>query len=84
MPMLDFRFMRSVVQVCPSCVLRLQGVAIANERRGNGASVDFFVGTPGSVVVLQDSYRLRLACTTTGEAGAYRRQHCRIKAQQAM
>lgn len=66
MPVLDFRFLRSVVHLCRTCVFTVHGIAIANERRGNGASVDFFVGVPGSVLMLRDSYRMRLACTTTG------------------
>lgn len=65
MPTLDFHFMRSVVHLCPTCHFHLHHIAIANERRGNGASIDFFVGEPGSVLTLQDSYRLRLACTST-------------------
>jgi hypothetical protein len=44
-------------------------IAIANERRGNGASIDFFVGDPGSRLTLQDAYRLRLACTATSMYG---------------
>jgi len=66
MPVLDFWFMRSVVHLCRTCVFTMHDIAIANERRGNGASVDFFVGVPGSVLMLRDSYRMRLACTTTG------------------
>jgi hypothetical protein len=66
MPLLDFQFMRSVVHLCPTCTLLIRHIAVANERRGNGAMVDFFVGVPGSVLILKDSYRLRLACTSSG------------------
>lgn len=66
MPVLDFQFARSVVHLCPTCIFRLQNLTIANERRGNGAAVDFFVGVRGSVLLLENSYRFRLACTTTG------------------
>jgi hypothetical protein len=54
------------VHLCPTCVAHLRNIVIANERRGNGAGVDFFVGDPGSSLKLEDSYRLRLACTTSG------------------
>lgn len=66
MPLLDFEFMRSVVHMCATCVFHIWRIAIANERRGNGAAIDFFVGVPGSVLKLEDAYRLRLACTSTG------------------
>jgi hypothetical protein len=66
MPLLDFQFMRSVVHLCPTCTLLMRNIAVANERRGNGAMVDFFVGVPGSMLILKDTYRLRLACTSSG------------------
>lgn len=69
MPRLDFQFMRSVVHLCPTCHFHMHHIAIANERRGNGASIDFFVGDPGSRLTLQDAYRLRLACTATSMYG---------------
>lgn len=66
MPLLDFQFVRSAVHLCATCVFHMRHISIANERRGNGAAIDFFVGVPGSVVKLEDALRLRLACTTTG------------------
>ncbi len=66
MPLVDFKFIRSAVHLCATCIFHMRDVSVANERRGNGAAVDFFVGDPGSVLVLEDSLRLRLACTTTG------------------
>jgi hypothetical protein len=69
MPVLDFSFQRSGVHLCDACVFNMSGVAVANERRGIGAAVDFFAGNgSGAVLVLQDAYRLRPACTTTGES----------------
>lgn len=53
------------VHLCATCQAHLRYIVIANERRGNGAGVDFFVGDPGSSLKLEDSYRLRLACTST-------------------
>ena len=44
MPVLDLRFQRAVVELCSSCVLSITNMSIAQERRGNGAQVDFFVG----------------------------------------
>ncbi|WIA11661.1 hypothetical protein OEZ85_011762 [Tetradesmus obliquus] len=38
--------------------------ATTNERRGNGASVDFFRGRPGSVLALYNTQRVRPACTS--------------------
>lgn len=36
---LDLKFKWAVVELCPSCSFTVQRLAIANERRGNGASV---------------------------------------------
>lgn len=66
MPQLDFQFLRSAVRLCATCFFNMSRIVVANERRGSGAAVDFFMGETGSVLVLQDSYRLRPACTTTG------------------
>jgi hypothetical protein len=66
MPLFDFKFVRSAIHLCETCVFHMRNISVANERRGNGAAVDFFVGVPSSQLILQDSTRLRLACTTTG------------------
>jgi hypothetical protein len=36
---LHLNFKWAVVELCPTCSFSMQRVAIANERRGNGASV---------------------------------------------
>ena len=79
MPVLDFRFMRSVVHLCASCVFHMRDMAISNERRGNGGSIDFFVGEPGSVLQLRNGYRLRLACTSTGVCSQRAQNVCVLK-----
>jgi hypothetical protein len=47
MPLWNLRFQRASVELCPSCAFTMDSIAIANERRGNGAAVDIFVGAKG-------------------------------------
>eukprot|EP00882_Tetradesmus_deserticola_P009164 GHRQ01009666.1.p1 GENE.GHRQ01009666.1~~GHRQ01009666.1.p1 ORF type:complete len:293 (+),score=84.72 GHRQ01009666.1:526-1404(+) len=68
MPLWNLRFQRASVELCASCSFTLDSIAIANERRGNGAAVDLFVGAqgaPGAVLVTANLVRLRPACTST-------------------
>ncbi|WIA37838.1 hypothetical protein OEZ86_014694 [Tetradesmus obliquus] len=61
---LDLNFAHSVVEICSSCRFSLlANLTMANARRGTSPLVDFFVGQPGSVLVLNGIYRHRLACT---------------------
>uniref|UniRef100_A0A383WBA4 Protein kinase domain-containing protein n=1 Tax=Tetradesmus obliquus TaxID=3088 RepID=A0A383WBA4_TETOB len=68
MPLWNLRFQRASVELCAGCAFTLDSIAIANERRGNGAAVDLFVGaqgSPGAVVATRHLFRLRPACTST-------------------
>jgi hypothetical protein len=47
MPLWNLRFQRASVELCASCSFTMDSIAIANERRGNGAAVDLFVGEQG-------------------------------------
>jgi hypothetical protein len=53
-----------VVEICATCRFSLlANLTMANARRGTSPLVDFFVGKPGSVLVLNGVYRHRIACT---------------------
>jgi hypothetical protein len=45
------------VELCPSCAFTMDSIAIANERRGNGAAVDIFVGAQGGAQLAGGSGR---------------------------
>eukprot|EP00878_Enallax_costatus_P033853 GHUV01037429.1.p1 GENE.GHUV01037429.1~~GHUV01037429.1.p1 ORF type:complete len:411 (+),score=59.10 GHUV01037429.1:309-1541(+) len=67
-PQVDFNFQYGVVEICSNCKVLLQQLAAANERRGTGHAFDFFAGQPGAVLILNDTYRVRLACTKNDDA----------------
>eukprot|EP00775_Hariotina_reticulata_P003757 gene3757-4016_t len=74
---LDLDYQQDIVSLCSTCILTFANITIAQERHGMGAAVDFFRGTlqaaaaaAGSLVVMQNVYRLRGACTTPGSAVA--------------
>lgn len=49
-------------------------VTVENERRGTGGLVDFFVGDPGSRVLMNNVYRLRPACTAAEDSAVVGKQ----------
>ena len=59
--------MQAVVQLCSSCTLTLTAFAITRDRRGTGSMLDFIRGSPGSVMHMQDLYRIREACMPVNE-----------------
>lgn len=76
---LDLDFVGSALELCGSCMLAFERISVANERHGTGDAVDLVVGKPGSVVLLRDAQRLRLACTVATSAGDVLRQAPRSK-----
>lgn len=63
---LDLAFRRAVVLLCETCSITLKNLTLKNARRGSGAALDFFVGDErqgATAVLLENVYRLRLACT---------------------
>ncbi|KAF8061383.1 roco8 [Scenedesmus sp. PABB004] len=67
---LDLAFVRSAVELCGTCHWVFDNITVANERRGTGGTVDFFLGQPGSTVLMNNVFRLRPACTTAAQSGA--------------
>ncbi|KAF6262724.1 hypothetical protein COO60DRAFT_1674556 [Scenedesmus sp. NREL 46B-D3] len=66
---LDLNFAHSVVDICATCRIDLlANLTLANARRGASPYVDFFVGTPGSVLALDGVVRHRIACTEAHDA----------------
>ena len=59
---LDLGYARNRLALCANCTLTLRGVAVARDRKGNGAPIDFIVAEPWARVVLDNTYRMRLAC----------------------
>jgi hypothetical protein len=51
-----------VAQLCSTCVLTLTNITIADDRRGTGGAVDFVSGQNGSLVIIKDAARARIAC----------------------
>jgi hypothetical protein len=68
--MLDLLFVRSAVELCSICTFTFKDVAVANDRRGPGGAVEFFLGQPGARVVFDNAVRFRPACTAALESGA--------------
>lgn len=64
MCVLDLGFLPSKLSLCDSCVLEFANIALDNDRRGAGGTIDFLGGRgPGfSRLVLRDGLRLRPAC----------------------
>jgi hypothetical protein len=61
---LDLNFAHAVAEICTTCRFSLlANLTLANARRGTSPYVDFFVGKPGSVLVLDGVVRHRIACT---------------------
>jgi hypothetical protein len=66
---LDLNFAHAVAEICGSCRFSLlSNITLANARRGTSPYVDFFVGKPGSVLVLDGVYRHRIACSETHDS----------------
>jgi hypothetical protein len=63
-PLLDFDFNLSVLELCNICTFTIADMAIANERRGANAQLDFFLGRGGSVLNLTNVVRKRMSCTS--------------------
>jgi hypothetical protein len=59
---LDFGYAKNRLQLCPACTLALRGVAVARDRKGNGGGIDFITSPGWGRVVLQDGFRMRVAC----------------------
>lgn len=59
--------------------LRLLQVTIQNERRGTGGLIDFFLGEPGSRILLDNVYRLRPACTASADTAVVGESEVRHK-----
>jgi hypothetical protein len=57
-------FKRALVELCSTCTLTFTNLTISNERRGTGSVYDLFLGLPGSKIIADDVYKLRIACTT--------------------
>jgi hypothetical protein len=57
-------FKRTLVELCSTCTLTFSNLTISNERRGTGSVYDLFLGLPGSKIIVDDVYKLRIACTT--------------------
>jgi hypothetical protein len=74
--MLDLLFVRSAAVLCSSCTFTFKNVAVANDRRGPGGAVDFFLGEPGARIVFDNAVRFRPACTTAAEFGAAGEKPC--------
>lgn len=73
MPLWNLRFQRASVELCAGCAFTLDSIAIANERRGNGAAVDLFVGAQGA--------RSMRRCTRAAAAAAAASQmYCMLAA----
>ncbi|WIA16690.1 hypothetical protein OEZ85_013348 [Tetradesmus obliquus] len=63
-PLLDFDFNLSVLELCNTCTFTIEDMAIANDRRGADAQLDFFLGRGGSVLNLTNVIRKRVSCTS--------------------
>lgn len=63
-PLLDFDFNLSVLELCDTCTFTIEDMAIANDRRGANAQLDFFLGRGGSVLNLTNVIRKRVSCTS--------------------
>jgi hypothetical protein len=63
-PLLDFDFNLSVLELCDNCTFTIEDVAIANDRRGANAQLDFFLGRGNSVLNLTNVIRKRVSCTS--------------------
>ena len=65
---IDLDYIQSGADICSTCTVHFDHIALAKERRGFGGQVDFFTGTPGALLLLTDVYRLRQGCTTPATA----------------
>ena len=66
---IDFDYIQSAADICSTCTMHFDHIALAKERRGTGSQVDFFTGAPpGALLLLTDVYRLREGCTTPATA----------------
>jgi hypothetical protein len=63
-PLLDFDFNLSVLELCDNCTFTIKDMAIANDRRGANAQLDFFLGRGSSVLNLTNVIRKRMSCTS--------------------
>jgi hypothetical protein len=70
MPLWNLRFQRASVELCASCAFTMDSIAIANERRGNGAAVDLFVGAQGA------PHRMDLGACTAAAACSSHPMNC--------
>jgi hypothetical protein len=61
---LDLEFKRALVELCSTCTLTFSNITISNERWGTGSVYDLFLGLPGSKIIADDIYKLRIACTS--------------------
>ena len=66
---IDFDYSQSAADICSTCTVHFDHIAVANERRGTGGQVDFFTGRPpGALLLLTDVYRLRQGCIAPATA----------------
>lgn len=75
MQVLDFGFVRNGLHLCSDCTLVLRKVVITNDRKGNGASIDFIIADPWARVILDDALRMRLACIDAATGGVVLRMY---------
>lgn len=61
---LNLEYKRALVELCRNCTLTFSNITISHERRGTGSVYDLFLGMPGSRIIADDIYKLRVACTS--------------------
>lgn len=61
---MNLEYKRALVELCRNCTLTFSNITISHERRGTGSVYDLFLGMPGSRIIADDIYKLRVACTS--------------------